>query len=55
MEFSDSEIYSNNAHYIVDKVLENKKTICELGKNIFRKIFRINTNERMNLINHNKK
>jgi hypothetical protein len=47
MEFSDSEIYSNNKQDIINKVLENKKALCELGKNLFRKILRIYTNERI--------
>lgn len=47
MELVDSELYSNNnKQEIINKVLENKKTLCEIGKNIFRKLLRINTNER---------
>ncbi len=36
----------SNKQEIINKVFENKKTLCEIGKNIFRKLIRINTNER---------
>ena len=52
MEFLDSEINFNNKFQIINKVLDNKNSLCEIGKNLFKKILQINTNER--IINNTK-
>ena len=49
MDIIDSDIISNNKFQIIDKVLGNKNSLCEIGKILFKKILQINTNERKNL------
>lgn len=46
MECFDSDLNMNNKQEIINKILENKKSLCEIGKNLFKKILKINTNER---------
>jgi len=46
MEFMDSEINMNNKLEIINKMIENKNFLCEIGKNLFKKILRINTHQR---------
>lgn len=46
MEYIDSEIHPNNKLQIINKVLETKNSLCEIGKILFKRILQINTNER---------
>ncbi len=46
MDHFESEINSNNNLQVINKVLDNKNSLCEIGKILFKKILQINTNER---------
>ncbi len=54
MECFDSELQFNNKQEIINKILENKRSLYEIGKNLFKKMLKINTSERkMNNKNFN--